>query len=95
MNIPTGHPAFEGHFPGRPILPAVVLLAETLAAIESATGRPPQEWTLANAKFLNPVSPGTPLSLSHEATASGGIRFEVRSLAGVVAHGTLARRREA
>lgn len=94
MNIPPGHPAFEGHFPGRPILPAVVLLAEALAAIESATGHAAQEWTLANAKFLAPVAPGTPLVLSHEATASGGIRFEVRSPAGVIAHGVLAPRPE-
>ena len=94
MNIPSGHPAFEGHFPGRPILPAVVLLAEALAAIESATGHAAQEWTLANAKFLAPVAPGTPLVLSHQATAAGAIRFEVRSTAGVVAHGMLALRRD-
>ena len=95
MNFPAGHPAFEGHFPGRPILPAVVLLAEALAAIESATGHAPQEWTLANAKFLAPVAPGTTLTFSHEATGAGGIRFEVRSAAGVIAHGVLAPRRDA
>ena len=91
MSLPD-HPAFEGHFPGRPILPAVVLLAEALAAIESATGRAPHDWTLANAKFLAPVSPGTPLTFSHAATASGGMRFEVHSPAGIVAHGVLAPR---
>jgi 3-hydroxyacyl-[acyl-carrier-protein] dehydratase len=94
VNIPAGHPAFAGHFPGRPILPAVVLLSEALAAIESATGQAPQQWTLASAKFLVPIAPGTPLTFSHESTSSGGIRFEVRSGAGVVAHGVLAPRRE-
>lgn len=90
----SDHPAFEGHFPGRPILPAVVLLAEALAAIESATRRAPQDWTLVNAKFLAPVSPGTPLTFSHAATAAGGMRFEVHSPAGVVARGVLAPRAE-
>ncbi len=94
MNIAPDHPAFEGHFPGRPILPAVVILAEALAAVESATGRPAHEWTLAHAKFLAPVVPGTPLALSQKATASG-IRFEIRSSEGVVAHGVLAPRQDA
>jgi 3-hydroxymyristoyl/3-hydroxydecanoyl-(acyl carrier protein) dehydratase len=93
LDVARDHPAFEGHFPGRPILPGVVLLAEVLAAIEAATARGPQEWEVANAKFLEPVAPGTALTLVHEATESGGVRFEVRSAAALVASGLLARRR--
>lgn len=92
LAIARDHPSYEGHFPGRPILPAVVLLAEALAAIEAATGRGPEAWTLASAKFLEPVTPGTALTLAHETLASGSMRFEIRSAAGVVAHGVFAPR---
>lgn len=92
LAVARDHPAYDGHFPGRPILPAVVILAEVLAAIESATARAPEHWEIANAKFLEPVVPGTALTLVHEATDSGGVRFEVRSASGVVASGMLAPR---
>jgi 3-hydroxymyristoyl/3-hydroxydecanoyl-(acyl carrier protein) dehydratase len=87
LAIPRDHPAFEGHFPGHPILPGVVLLAEALAAIEAATGHPPHAWTISSAKFLRPVDPGTPLTLAHERLASGAMRFEIRSPLGAVASG--------
>jgi 3-hydroxymyristoyl/3-hydroxydecanoyl-(acyl carrier protein) dehydratase len=92
LEVARDHPAYDGHFPGHPILPGVVLLSEALAAIEVATGRAPHQWTLASCKFMNPVSPGTPLTLAHERMATGGIRFEIRSAHGVVASGTLAPR---
>jgi 3-hydroxymyristoyl/3-hydroxydecanoyl-(acyl carrier protein) dehydratase len=90
--VPRDHPAFAGHFPGRPIRPAVVLLAEALAAIEKATSRAAHQWTVSQAKFPSAVTPGTALTLMHEASASGAVRFEIRSAAGVVAHGVLAPR---
>jgi 3-hydroxymyristoyl/3-hydroxydecanoyl-(acyl carrier protein) dehydratase len=93
LAIASDHPAFEGHFPGKPILPGVAILAEVLAAIEAATARGPQEWEVANAKFLVPVEPGTALTLIHEPTGTGGVRFEVRSPAALVASGLLARRK--
>ena len=89
MNIAADHPAFAGHFPGRPILPAVVVLMEVLAAIEARTGEPPQRWTIANAKFVAAIEPGQSLTISHTTTASAAIRFEVRSAGGVVASGEL------
>lgn len=92
LAVPRDHPAYAGHFPGHPILPGVVILAEVLAAIEAATARAPRQWELSNAKFFDPVTPGTALTLLHEVLDSGGVRFEVRSAAGVVASGTLARR---
>lgn len=90
LRIAADHPAFEGHFPGRPIVPAVVLLAEALAAIEEATAEPARTWRLASAKFLVPVEPGMPLTLAHQPTAAGR-RFEIRSGAQLVASGVLAR----
>lgn len=95
LALERDHPAFEGHFPGNPILPGVVLLAEALAAIAAATGRAPHEWTLASAKFFSAVGPGAALTLIHEAHGANALRFEIRSSAGVVASGTLSPRRTA
>jgi 3-hydroxymyristoyl/3-hydroxydecanoyl-(acyl carrier protein) dehydratase len=84
LDIPRDHPAYAGHFPGQPILPAVVLLAEVLAVAGA-------ELSVSSAKFLKPVTPGTPLVLAHEVLASG-VRFEIRSPGGIVASGTLSKR---
>jgi 3-hydroxymyristoyl/3-hydroxydecanoyl-(acyl carrier protein) dehydratase len=89
LAIADDHPSYAGHFPGRPILPGVVLLAEAIAAIEAATGRPVTAWRLDNAKFLGVVTPGTRLALVHEMLDSGAVRFEVRASREVVASGTL------
>jgi 3-hydroxymyristoyl/3-hydroxydecanoyl-(acyl carrier protein) dehydratase len=90
MHIATDHPAYDGHFPGHPMLPGVVLLAEALAAIEQSVPPPAKGWIVESAKFLIPVEPGTPLTLSHEPGAPGAVRFEIRSPAGVVASGVIA-----
>ena len=90
--IPASHPAFEGHFPDRPIVPAVVLLAEVLAVIRRATGSAADAWTLASAKFLAPVGPDSALELTHEESANGGRRFEIRAGGTLVASGAFARK---
>jgi len=85
LAIAKDHPAYDGHFPGHPLLPGVVLLAEAMAALD-ASG-----WAVDNAKFLMPVEPGTPLELSHEKLDSGAIRFEIESPRGIVATGVLSK----
>jgi len=84
LEIAKDHPAYDGHFPGRPLLPGVLLLAEAIAALNG------NGWSIDNAKFLMPVEPGTPLTLVEEALDSGGVRFEIESPRGVVATGVLA-----
>ena len=86
LAIAPDHPAYAGHFPGRPLLPGVVLLAEVMAAVE---GGP---WDIAHAKFLDAVRPGDALTLRHEPATQGRVRFEVRSARGLVATGQLAPR---
>ena len=91
LRVPAGHPALEGHFPGRPIVPAVVLLAEVMAAVESSTSLAADTWTLSSAKFLAPVMPEMPLTLELTQDAGGTQRFEIRGAQGLVASGALAR----
>jgi 3-hydroxymyristoyl/3-hydroxydecanoyl-(acyl carrier protein) dehydratase len=92
--VPHDHPAFDGHFPGRPLLPGVVLLGEVLEtvlvheALARAIGPAP---TLAAAKFLVAVEPGSEVEL-RLSIAEHALRFEVRLGARVAASGHFERR---
>jgi 3-hydroxymyristoyl/3-hydroxydecanoyl-(acyl carrier protein) dehydratase len=78
-----GHPATEGHFPGRPIIPGVVILRDVLRAVRnhavelglSNAGNVDGAYHLRAAKFLRPIVPGEDMVIAlrvvHiEATAS-------------------------
>ncbi|MBC7800134.1 MAG: beta-hydroxyacyl-ACP dehydratase, partial [Gemmatimonadaceae bacterium] len=57
FDIPHDHPCLPGHFPGRPIVPGVVLLDAAFALI--LAGHPGQRVTgLPSIKFTHPVRPG-------------------------------------
>lgn len=78
--VAADHPAFAGHFPGRPLWPGVLLLAEVMEAIAAhpdwqvRLGPQPQ---LNAAKFFAPVGPGNRLSIElHDEPR--GLRFEIR-----------------
>ncbi|MBU1440002.1 MAG: AMP-binding protein [Gammaproteobacteria bacterium] len=88
-DVPVDHPAFAGHFPGQPLVPGALLLSQVLEALRSVpalSARLGARPTLAAAKFLSPVRPGSELviDLTPETGAARGVRFEVRC-AGVTA----------
>ena len=89
------HPALRGHFPGNPIIPAVVLLDEVLHAASLQTrstgSAAPVRWHIGNAKFHRPLRAGEPLSLELEARPDGGVRFTLRCAGALVAQGLLLR----
>ena len=80
LAIAADHPAFAGHFPGRPLLPGVALLSAVLEAVlaepalAAAVGAAPR---LGAVKFLVPVEPGAALTIRFDATRPGALRFEV------------------
>ncbi len=55
--ISADHPCLPGHFPGRPIVPGVILLDRVVDALELAQGMLPA-LRLPQVKFLKPLFPG-------------------------------------
>src|SRR5262249_43396814 len=90
LTIAAEHPALAGHFPGAPILPAVVLLDEIVCALQSdGSMARAGGWQISTAKFVQPVRPGETLAFGHERLANGSIRFTVSRGGQRVAHGVL------
>lgn len=87
--VPVDHPAFAGHFPGRPIVPGVVLLDRAILFAEQWLGRTVADWQIGNAKFLSPVAPGEMLTFILQAKPSGAIAFTVEGDGRSVASGSL------
>ncbi|CAD5372046.1 CoA ligase [Rubrivivax sp. A210] len=91
LRIAPGHPAFAGHFPGRPLLPGAALLSLVVQALERQPalrhrlGATP---AIASAKFLAPVGPGARLRLGLRAQGQG-LAFEIREGDTPVARGQL------
>jgi 3-hydroxymyristoyl/3-hydroxydecanoyl-(acyl carrier protein) dehydratase len=84
FSFDSGHPAFAGHFPGRPIVPGVLLLDQAKRTVESASGL--NLGGLAAVKFLSPAGPGDVLSMQYEITEAE-VRFTILCAQRKVAEG--------
>ena len=72
--IPQDHPSLPGHFPGRPIVPGVVVLDCALAALLRA--RPAVRLTgFDEVRFVAPVSPGAEVSVTCGEGAADRLSF--------------------
>lgn len=75
--IPVSHPSIPGHFPGNPIVPAVVILNEVIATCN--------EWLpsldvtgINNVKFVSPLIPDQIFNIYLEAPRKSSLKFECR-----------------
>jgi 3-hydroxymyristoyl/3-hydroxydecanoyl-(acyl carrier protein) dehydratase len=74
--VAADHPAFAGHFPGRPIVPGALLIDLAVRAVEQAMGR--SVASVAQAKFLSPAVPGEALALVFDANGDA-VRFDIET----------------
>ena len=74
LRIDATHPALAGHFPGRPVVPGVVLIDRICAALHSVAGG--RLARIGVVKFLAPLLPGEDASLTFTRDGTR-IRFRI------------------
>ncbi len=78
LSVPATHPALPGHFPGRPIVPGVMILDLLL---EEWRAREPGSplGGVRKVKFLNMLGPGEPFLVDWGEMRNGKLSFTARS----------------
>ena len=87
VTIRADHPALAGHFPGIPMLPGVLLLDETLRALEQRA-RSPWRSGASGARSSSSPCARERRSWSSTSAANGSVRFYISSAGQLVAKGT-------
>lgn len=87
--IPADHPALPGHFPGKPIVPGVVLLNHVCAAVRREVGEGVRCSGFPNVKFLAPLLPGEAFAITLDFAAGERVRFICKTEDRTIAQGTL------
>jgi len=75
LDLPLDDRWFEGHFPGRPILPGVSQMALVLDALARRQGKPVALRGIAFARMRQPVVPGDPMQLTMDERPDGTLRI--------------------
>lgn len=87
FTIPRNHPALAGHFPGQPVVPAVVILDEVLAA--AAQWAPTARISrVIQAKFTALLLPDQSCSIDFRSSPAG-LRYVCAAEGRTVASGLL------
>jgi 3-hydroxyacyl-[acyl-carrier-protein] dehydratase len=87
IEVPSGGAYFEGHFPGRPILPGVAELALVLDALAREARRPVSIQGIAFARLRQLVFPGDRLELVAREQEAARLRFDLKREGVLVANG--------
>lgn len=85
--IPASHPSLQGHFPGSPVVPGVLLLNTVLQCVQASHGAL-RLLAAPQVKFLQPLLPDQDFSIA----LSGGLpvlTFVCQRGADVLAQGKL------
>lgn len=89
LSIEPRHPALPGHFPGKPIVPGVVLLDHVLAFARESFQPRASASRIPWVKFLEPLLPEQQVMLGLDAVKQEEIRFTCRIGPSCVAEGVL------
>ena len=76
VQIAADHPTGAGHFPGNPIIPGALLLAEVLNAIARAEKICLTTCNVKSAKFQHPARPGDSVDIAYSYSAQRVIDFK-------------------
>lgn len=88
LTIPADHPALPGHFPGNPVVPGAVILAEIAAALVARIpGTRVSEFSMV--KFLAPLRPEQDAALVFHDKGPGLAAFDLAVGTARIATGTL------
>jgi len=88
--VPVDLPPFAGHFPGRPVVPGVVLLDRVLQMVQGDADLAAVAWQIDRVKFLLPCGPDDELCFELREGVRGGFTFSVLRDGQEVAVGVLA-----
>lgn len=72
-------PLFAGHFPGRPLLPAVLQVEMVRQAVEAATETSWRIAAVVNARFRAPALPDVELLVDAAFTSEGRVRAKIHA----------------
>jgi len=84
--VDAGHPSLPGHFPGNPVVPGVLLLAEVESALRE---RGLRVVGCTRIKFVAPVTPGQRCVLDIALGDLDAVAFTMKLPAGLAVSGTL------
>ena len=88
FEIAPDHPSLPGHFPGRPVIPGVLLLERVLDAVEAGAA-PLGPLRLPQVKFVQPLLPGEAACVAIDALGPGRWRFRVTRGEALLASGDI------
>lgn len=74
FSIAADHPCLPGHFPGRPLVPGVMLLQQVFACLRAAPGGG-EAIAVQGVKFIAPVGPGQVVEVSFAPVGADRLAF--------------------
>lgn len=76
LQIAAHHPTGAGHFPGNPIIPGALLLADVIKTIADAEQLTFVTCNIKQAKFQRPARPGDSVEIDYTTSAPGQFNFQ-------------------